>query len=306
MIVLPDTSRLLLQDGADSKSLLDQLESLKPACDSFLEDTACIWPSSESVHVVQGEFAELSLCGDVMTMGSTDATTCTIVVAIDLPTHRATICHHDEVTTSFHQNITQLVAGMKSPQLFLVGSYSGGNQTISSTSVHIILKTLNDLSTPITLKLFCALDWNTDSSGAPRCQSLAISLQSLKPFPVAPFYEGGWRGRGPIIYERMSQLWYNTAGKTPLKSIFDPIQDVWRSQLVAGEVSAYTRRILSKTLALPDEEFLQRMSTSPEHELPHVVEDLRKICRWVLEQDGPLRWEEREFQWVSNGWYEIK
>lgn len=310
MILLPDTSRLVLpneDNEQDFNSLLDQMNSLKSVCDSFLDSTACVWRLSKSIHVVQGEFAQLSLTETNLTcFGSTDATTCAITIAVDLPTLRATVCHHDEATVLVPQNITQLVCGMESPQLYLVGSYAGGNPGVSFSTVSTLLKILDALPTPITLRLFCALDWNTDPSGAPRCQSLAISLPSIAPFPVAPFNEGGWVDRGPLISARMGQLWYNAYGKKVLRSVYDSSRGIFISRLVTGQVAVQTREALSKILSLPDDKLLMYLSTSPEHELPHVASDLRESCRWVVEQDERLRVEERQFKWVyKQGWIEL-
>ena len=308
MLLLPDGSQFNFDSGIRNRNLHP---ALKSSCDEFLDREACVWYHGvKSVHVTQGEFATVLLDEQVI-IGSTAASTCVICVAVDVPTGRATICHHDASTVRNTENITQLVTGMQSPFLYLVGGYQEINENITATAddssscsentVQTILTVLNTLASPriITIKLFCVLEWNTDPiSGAPRCQSLALVLPSLTAFPVAPHHEGGWRDRGPLLPVRTAQLWYNSQNSL-MKSCYDPVDKIFIARCVTGELWPNSSRWLEMMLALEsDEELLQRVSTSPAHELPHVAEDIRKSFRWALQQQGVSRGGvERHFRW---------
>jgi hypothetical protein len=337
MIILPDGTPLDLENirFATASDLLSKLGSeLKSTCDQFLDSPACVLDSLESVHVVQGEFAEVLLDKDVNIIGSSDATTCFMAVLIDHPSGRALVCHHDETTVQLIDNIIQgIVPQMQSPELYLVGGAltadeDDGNKTISTTTVTTLLHVLHSLSIPITLKLFCALAWNTDPiTRAPLCQSLAVSLKKqhrqqemCTAFAVPP---GGWKdNRGPLIIPRLAQIWLDYGRNKHLRSVYDANKGQWNIKLLEGASSSngagggdahaeeekrQGRWIDSRLLDLSDADLLQCCSTSPECELPHIAGEIRTCLQWALAQRQPLRMAEHRFQFnkSSKCWEEL-
>jgi Protein N-terminal asparagine amidohydrolase len=334
MIILPDGKALDLQSEIRSSlDLSSRLGSeLKSSCKAFLDSPACVF-SSETVHVTQGECAEIFVENNVQVLGSSDATTCVIAVLTDQPSGRAIVCHHDESTVKLAKNITQgIVPGMQSPELYLVGGAlvnTDGCSTISFATVTTLLQVFHSLALPIRLKLFCALEWNTDPvTRAPRCQSLAVSLKNspqgatftATAFAVPP---GGWKDRGPLIIPRLAQIWLNYSRDTHLRSVYDAEKDQWAIKLLEGaafssvddtketEESKTTAAAISKilekresnstwidsrVLELSNSELLRVCSTSPECELPHIAEEIRNCLQWGLAQRPPLRSVEHRYR----------
>ena len=331
---------------------------------TFMQSQACVWHRTKSLHVVQGEFARCALT-DVRVIGSTDATTCLIAVAVDAasPHLTASVCHFDEATVHIENRITNLVAGMTAPYLYLVGAtpHRPSHRCHPSASVATtakLLETLHyEITTPIIVKLFCVLKWNGDASnnGAPLFQSLALSLSlfpgmgghigNVRALHVPPGPQG-WPDRGPLLHARLAQGCFAEEHRL-LKlerkmsmsshecvglsedSIYDEIEECMCFRLFLG--SALPRHVLDQIQSVAelrdDHEFLQRVSTTPEHELSHVVDDIRGSYRWILDTErdrqvcenevgGDARgnrslqgmykkMEEKKFVFSKTGWVEM-
>lgn len=271
---------------------------------NFLASHACVWNHARTVHVVQGELATVPVTiGSVAVLGSTDATTCLLAAAFDARSGLASVAHYDDGSILDPRNTANLVQGMERPSLYLAGAARCGGERGAATAaatLHALLRVLDRSPMSIDLRLFCALDWNTDEAGRPRAQALALALPS-----GTPFLPESWRDRGPLVEARMAQLWCGAGPGIPMKSIIDGKESEWLVTVVAGEAVASPgrRQRLQALVDLPDEELLQECSTSPECELPHVAEDIRAALRWVVAQDGPLRLEQHRFRWIrGQGW----
>ena len=295
MLYLPDGRAL---DAACEDDLITQITSdplVTAQCASFLNTPACVWDSKRSVHVVQGEWAEVALSsGAQVVLGSTDATTCTIAIAVDAHSGLATVCHHDEDTSHILQEALKPLGGMHAPSLYLVGGYSDGSGT-GRRVVTSLLAAYAASPTPITLRLFCVLELNTDAAGAPKAQSLAYNLAARRAFLAT-----AWPDRGPALPARMAQLWHTISGSGGLTKIQCTPDGRWSAVLSRGALHSELQAHLLLD-AVGDAELLQRCSTSPEHELPHIAEDLRASFRWMLQETGPLRVEEFVFTWQKEG-----
>jgi len=120
MIILPDGKPLGLENGIRSASVLVSKlgPELKSRCDAFLDSPACVYDYVETVHIVQGEIAEISLDKNVKVLGSSDATTCLIAVVLDHPSRRAVVYHHDESIVQLAESITHgILPRMQSPHI---------------------------------------------------------------------------------------------------------------------------------------------------------------------------------------------
>jgi hypothetical protein len=343
MIILPDDKPLGLEAGISSACDLVSIFGLelKSRCDAFLDSPACVYNHIETFHIVQGEIAEIPLDENVKVLGSSDATTCLIAVLLDPPSRRAVVSHHDQSTVKLSENITQgILPRMKSPELYLVGSALtnyDGSDTISVTTVLTLLQVLHSLPISISLKLFCALEWNTDPiKQAPRCQSLAVSLTysqlgsletktTATAFAVPP---RGWKDRGPLIIPRLAQVWLNYDRNKRRESVYDAEKGQWTIKLLEGASSSGVGKerregetgystlqerspnsiwLDSRVLDLSDTDLLRVCSTSPECELPHIAVEIRKSLEWVFMQMPEMQLVEHRFRFnnVNKDWEEV-
>ncbi|KAG7671580.1 hypothetical protein KSW81_003712 [Nannochloris sp. 'desiccata'] len=300
---------------------------------------ACVYNYTETIHVVQGEYAEISLDKNVNVLGSSDATTCLIAVLLDHPSRRAAVYHHDKSTVQLAENVIQgILPEMQSPDLYLVGAALTNNDSsnnMSVTAVLTLLQVLHSLPLFINLKLFCALEWNTyPIKRAPRCQSLAVSLmhsphQQLESlatsitataFPVPP---GGWKDRGPLIIPRLAQIWLICDKNKRRDSVYDADKGQWTIKILEGAVRKERREgeteystlerppnsiwLDFRVLDLSDADLLRVCSTSPECELPHIAGEIRTCLKWVFMQMPQVQVVEHRFRFnnARKGWEEV-
>jgi len=203
-------------------------------------------------------------------------------------------------------------------------------------TVSTLLQVLHSLPISISLKLFCALEWNTDPiKRAPRCQSLALSLRhsqlgttatkttaTATAFAVPP---GGWKDRGPLIIPRLAQIWLDY---DRTNSVYDANKGQWTIKMLErasvsgvgterqkGETdhSTLEKRLPkstwldSRVLDLSDADLLRVCSTSPECELPHIAGEIRKCLEWAFMQLPEMQVVEHRFRF-NNGikdWEEV-
>ncbi|KAH7615939.1 hypothetical protein NADE_000776 [Nannochloris sp. 'desiccata'] len=341
MIILPNGKPLGLEAGISCASDLVSILGLelKSRCDAFLDSPACVYNYTETIHVVQGEYAEISLDKNVNVLGSSDATTCLIAVLLDHPSRRAAVYHHDKSTVQLAENVIQgILPEMQSPDLYLVGAALTNNDSsnnMSVTAVLTLLQVLHSLPLFINLKLFCALEWNTyPIKRAPRCQSLAVSLmhsphQQLESlatsitataFPVPP---GGWKDRGPLIIPRLAQIWLICDKNKRRDSVYDADKGQWTIKILEGAVRKERREgeteystlerppnsiwLDFRVLDLSDADLLRVCSTSPECELPHIAGEIRTCLKWVFMQMPQVQVVEHRFRFnnARKGWEEV-
>lgn len=304
MILAPD-GRTLWGSVTDHCSLDHIASELQHASESFLDSTASVWPLRKSIHVFQGECAEVYVNEGVL-VGSTDATTCAIVVMLDPSSGKATVCHHDEITCKDPSAVLQTLNGMQAPFLYVSGAYSDRRGT-GRASVTALMDAFASSDIPITLRLFCVLGANTDAHGAPRCQSMAVCLRSGQAVHVTE-----WPDRGPCAARRLAELWLNNGGGEDggagaLRRVYCPEKRRIEAELVQGAVPHSTAAVFQELIDCDDAELLQRCSTSPEHEMPHIAEEMRESFRWALEGRGTFTRRKIAYEWRDEpkpGWYE--
>lgn len=147
-------------------------------------------------------------------------------------------------------------------------------------------------------------------AGGPAAINLAVCCSSGRASPA------GFADRGPELPRRFGHDHVSVSHERLLRHIVDT--DTGRL-VVPGlrcaplhPAHAYAFRRL---LALPDGQFLQRCSTSPEWEPPHFVEDIRAAYRWILElgeqgveevPDAVYEWEEGDGAGRGAGWRRVE
>ncbi|GAB4815308.1 hypothetical protein N2152v2_002354 [Parachlorella kessleri] len=213
-----------------------------------------------------GELARVSTSVSVCWVGSSDATTCVIVVLLDLQAGLAAVAHFDAATSANPCNLEACLEGMTAPSLFLVGGY-GIDNGVSSQTVLRLLQQAHSTPTPVTLRLACIGGLNTDAAGAPRSQSLAVNLQTGAAAP-ARFLD-----RGPLAIPRLAQLWLRERPESrTLQPVFDAASGQTRVSLILGAPNKQLVAYLGYLLAQDTPQLLEIISTSPEHEGPGFVE----------------------------------
>jgi hypothetical protein len=290
MLYLPD-GRACQHICENAASIDDVIRILRPVGNIFLASPACVRRNHPSIHVVQDECLLLPISASCpVVVFSTGATTCLIAVLIDRRVGRASIVHHDENTiTSTSEAIPLSLANMQRAELFVVGAFADvkgtGRRILSG-----LLTRLHASSIAITLKLLCVDDANTDAtSGAPLCQSLGVVLPGGHVFPMTT-----WPDRGPHLYARMSQSWYDANQRTVIVRAFceeNNNNNCWELEyeLIEGEIEEGVRMWTVLCQQYDDAQLLTRVSTSPIYELPAFVDDMRRVFAWLLHQQGPQR-----------------
>lgn len=99
VLLWPDGSAVPESENDLLRAVLEHA-GLRSAADSFLGNgTAPVPASQRSLNIMQGEEANVDLyvCPNLV-LGSEDATTCVIMVLLDMDTHTAWAAHYDEGT----------------------------------------------------------------------------------------------------------------------------------------------------------------------------------------------------------------
>lgn len=291
MIILPDAPATGEQDPA-GPSVEDILRNapLQRACRAFLSDSLHGVPAGEmSVCVAQGEQALVAGPEQQAWVGSEDATTC--VIAAILCRGTAWVAHFDETTCNdtaaieaAAEQVGRLAgSGSGPPQLLLVGA----QQTASLAGLKTLQALLHNLHRqPVVLRLTlaCVDAANTDAAGGPRTRQLALNLRTGSAHPAT------FADRGPQLPRRMA---YNLlfasrlrseGGAAQLQSIFDTSTCTIKLSPAFDPKLAPSLLVLNceRLLHLADADLLRLASTTPQHEGPNFLPDLRSMYAFVL------------------------
>lgn len=265
------------------------------------DGSAAALPPGKLVYALQGEVATVPADEPAAVLCSSDATTCLIAVVVGsaaagpaaaaadaVPAHVpppiARVVHHDEGTTRSLAALQQTVAGLPvagpPARLWLAGAYADERGTGAAVAA-ALLHFLDGCEAALEVQLCCVGQLNTTADGSPRATALAVDLRSGQASPLAPAPEQ----RGPLVPARMAQWAYQLDsglrggdGNSPLRSIYSPATRQLRLTLVQGGPPTQCLWLASALLDLPDQELLQRWSTSPAHEPPHFAAGARWRC----------------------------
>ncbi len=240
---------------------------------------------------------------------------------------------------------------MRRPDLYLTGSFVEATGESSST-LRRVCRALHDSPLPFTVRLACIDTLNTRHpqqqrqqqqqhpegfasqaaprpnpkdgdvlesgytdgadvrNGGPAAINLAVCCSTGRASPA------GFADRGPELPRRFGHDHVSTSHERLLRHIVDT--DTGRlvvPGLRCAPLHPAHGYALRRLLALPDGEFLQRCSTSPEWEPLHFVEDIRAAYRWILElgeqgaeelPDAVYEWEEGDGEGRGAGWRRVE
>mmetsp|Transcript_12728 Transcript_12728/g.27572 ORF Transcript_12728/g.27572 Transcript_12728/m.27572 type:complete len:326 (+) Transcript_12728:73-1050(+) len=264
------------------QALLDQ-KHIKEANECFINsEVQVVDRNRPCICVLQGEKAHVNYSRNNFVVGSDDATTCVIIVLLDPDTHTAWTTHYDQGTVHSDASVLDVLLGMQSPEAYLVGAYEEPSG-VSKDVIESLLMLLHEhTDRKVKIRLACVASANTFPDGSPRTRALAVDCQSRMAYPAE------FEDRGPEIPRRFAHGW---CGCGPaLVNIYTLDSD----QLVlpafdARQPSWYVMRY-ERLMALPDEEMVKHCSTSPAHEGPKFVRDMRAAYAWIIErqEDGDV------------------
>mmetsp|Transcript_7421 Transcript_7421/g.19808 ORF Transcript_7421/g.19808 Transcript_7421/m.19808 type:complete len:316 (-) Transcript_7421:761-1708(-) len=276
---LPETTDLL-------KSLLED-EVLQQRSSAFLsEPRSIVHCDTPTVYVHQAECASVTYTQEPpdLHIGSDDATTCVILAARCSVTGRAYVAHHDTGTIqSADQELLCSILAMDKPEIYLVGAFKE-DTGVSQEVCHRLLTLLHAHSQPFKVVLACLWTANfISTTQGPATRGLALHCASGNAHPA------GFEDRGPELPRRTA---YSTC------SVFTGDDDGLVGSLVplaqydmpgkirlpgfGARLPSWHLLRLQRMLMLPDEE-LSQISTSPQHEAPHFLADMRAQFAWMLE-----------------------
>ncbi|KAF5843718.1 ABC1 family-domain-containing protein [Dunaliella salina] len=254
---------LVLPSGVGLPEVCDLLKSLledpllQHQNSAFLSQPhSIICSDTPTLYVHQAECASVSYTQEPpdLHIGSDDATTCVILAARCPVTGRAYVSHHDTGTIQGNdEDLLRSILAMEKPEIYLV--------------VLACLWTANFIA----------------ATQGPATRGLALHCASGNARPA------GFEDRGPELPRR-------TAHSTC--SVFTGDDDSMVGSLVplaqydmpgkirlpgfGARLPSWHLLRLERMLKLPDEE-LSQMSTSPQHEAPHFLADMRAQFAWMLE-----------------------
>ncbi|KAL4422513.1 hypothetical protein ABPG75_008710 [Micractinium tetrahymenae] len=309
---------------------------VQAAAEMFLQQPADIPLGDKIIYACQGEEATCA-ADEAAWLSSSDATTCInaiVVAAPDLASSADTagapgaakdsctsaagsglarVMHHDEGT-----GVDATLAGLScsTARLWLAGGYddAGGMGRAVTTR---LLRCLERRAARLHVELACLGALNTAPDGSPCTTALAVDLHSLRARPAAPHPP---ERRGPLLLARMAQWAYAAARSSssgggpdggeqaedgerrPLRRAYDAAARQMELELWQGRPAPDVLWYVGRMLQLPDDQLLQRWSTSPAHEPPHFVADMRAACNWLLQQIGPEQLVTHRFAWTPGSW----
>ena len=248
----------------------------------------CGGPELPALKVYQREWA---LVGPETpcVLGSSEATTCIIVVLRHPATGRCAVAHLDDSSVGDRAAIEALVrkvcrgaapgpGGRDEVDLYAVGAYNDRAGVGRKNLVALALLLLEMRTTVFRLQLACLGDKNTTADGAPRLTYLAFDTRAGAPrFANLP--------EGPRYIERSARLWMQLMqGRGGgLVEVFDEeggnlVFHERRFSLPADAIDS-----MRGLCSMPDKVLLKYTSTSPEHEDPAYCGRIRETFRFILD-----------------------
>lgn len=252
--------------------------------------------TAPSVCALQGELALVYGHSDEFILGSCSATTCAVVIVApaehDTSRFPFAVAHLDEGTACVAAiaQILPSAPARRTVTMHILGAFDDeqgtGKKVLDDTLNALIAHTDVD----VVLETLFAQDLNTQqlvmqrgvAHSAPVHTAFAINTRSRLVFPAD--FTGV---RGPAVAQRMARSWLPSPGIValdPLGQVFDPdlnLYHIGRVDMTALRNQDYCLA-LQNLLWLPEEQFLQLVSTSPLVEPPGFVTDVRNAIEWLL------------------------
>ncbi|WIA12586.1 hypothetical protein OEZ85_006243 [Tetradesmus obliquus] len=216
-------------------------------------------------------------------IGSQDATTCMVAILSCPATQRVWCAHLDQELLGQTDIVLLLhsLASMQQPQLYLAGAYCDAKGRGPKTA-QAFLQLLHSLQPAIHLQLACVAAANTAPDGSPYCCCLVLETASQTPHPWV------FANRGPEVPRRLAAQHCRWHSDQVLINVWCPQQHVLAlpafdpTVLDSWHVMQYERLLL-----LPEQQFLQLMSTSPDHEPAWFVQDMRAMLQFLIAAQEP-------------------
>ena len=337
-----ETIRFIYKNISD-KDVEKVLRKEKP-CDATV-DIVDLLPKDGVLYVQQGEMGITHVEDEcIKYIGSSDATTCHLLIIRDTTSGVSGVAHIDSVNTShlnaFISKIKNLASKKKlatadqpkgntihqsdqcdlaQPEfkpldLYVVGGYQDERNMSSDLSIEL-LKYIMESQERFLLKIFAVGSLNTtrvtaevseNSHNAPILYGAAIEIASGQVIPARFPY------RGPD--ETLRHLRLSFCGR---KDTFSDPYNHETGEIVVPAFSVNPNiENLTYYMRLPDKTFLQFMSTSPKVEPPYFVENQKKIFRTAIQNPNMYKdifpgrcnrvWKlHKEKGWVLTNTYKI-
>lgn len=239
--------------------------------------TAC-WRAC--VHCHGYGQAWVSCADHSYTLGSSDATTCVIVVIVCHGARRAWCAHHDANTVRRGWGGGALADGVRqwglegqAADVYLVGAFQEASG-VSAAVAHGVLAALRKCPLRLTVRLACILHANTTPAGGPASLHVAVDAASGAAHPAT------FADRGPELPRRMAYAM--------MRPDDDELPQVYRADEHRLVLPGFSWRVparvvdhFRRSLEQSDADFLLYNSTSPEHEPPNFVDDVKAQYRCV-------------------------
>lgn len=263
-------------------------------------DVRTIPPSTRSIHVVQGEAALASWANHELCIGSTDATTCVIAVVVCRQTQMAWTAHFDEATAPLDHTFSDLAQQgtlQGDADVYLVGGFEE-KSGISAAVVAGVLRSLHAAPLNFHLRLASILRLNTSPEGGPAALHLAVDCHSGTPYPAT------FADRGPELPRRFTYASMIVHGL--LAPVYDAAADVLRLPGFTVHMPRQYMAYYQRAVAMSDEEFMARNSTSPSFEPPNFCDDIRAAYQYRIDMHDH-HVPERSYRWSAErcAWEEL-
>lgn len=196
-------------------STTQTVSHLQAAATDFLQHSPVPEHAAEKKHipVLQGEFALVSLdCEpqDGVVVSSDQATTCLILVAHCISSQQVLAAHIDKFDTATGDDLQSCMSQMRSPKLYLVGSYEDSKDTGQEVLEGLLSFLHAELDMQTELCLFCCSALNTSQQQQPLAQGLAYCTATRTAFiPIQGMYPGKYSSATPsnLTWQFCRSLW---------------------------------------------------------------------------------------------------
>lgn len=236
------------------------------------------------LYVRQREFAStVPQDKNVSILGSDDATTCIIVVVRHTGSGAVALAHldgtgTDEAVCTMTQRVQELALGYPEGriELQLVGGYSDANN-YSEELFYNLMNSFHKQPVEVDLTLACVGQLNTTIRGGipwPLVYGIGVNIKTGEIFPAT------FPDKGPEACLRSAK---NLTGHPEVLDIYDCNMGLLR----IGPFNYKPLRGVDLWLEQNDEFILRHLSTSPDVEPPHFVEEIRATLKYIREHPFP-------------------
>ncbi|KAF7279353.1 protein N-terminal asparagine amidohydrolase-like [Rhynchophorus ferrugineus] len=236
------------------------------------------------LYVMQREFAStIPHDKNVNILGSDSATTCIIVVVRHTGSGAVALAHLDgtgidEAVCTMTQRVQELALGYPEGriELQLVGGYSDPNN-YSEEIFFNLMNSFHKQPVEIDLTLACVGQLNTTVRGGiawPLVYGVGVNIKTGEIFPAT------FPDKGPESSLRSAK---NLTGPPEVMDVYDCNMGLLR----IGPFNYKPLRGVDLWLEQNDEFILRHLSTSPDVEPPHFVEEMRATLKYIRENPFP-------------------